>query len=105
MNEIALSSVQEIIKELNMLPNGYIFRGQAEADWRLESSLERVLGDHWTPSQARKFEDYGLAHFKPKFQTNYKKNKLVESYFISNSLIRILHNFSSLIRRKWSHKF
>ena len=67
MNEIALSSVQEIIKELNMLPNGYIFRGQAEADWRLESSLERVLGDHWTPSQARKFEDYGLAHFKPKF--------------------------------------
>lgn len=67
MTEIHLSAADEVIRRLNELPNSYIFRGQASADWQLESSLERSIGAKWTPANARKFEDHTLDRFRPKF--------------------------------------
>lgn len=67
MNEVHLETPDEVIRRLNELPDGYVFRGQASADWRLESSLERILGDRWSRETARKFEDHALNRFRPKF--------------------------------------
>src|SRR3569833_1880983 len=67
MNEVRLESPDDVIRKLNELPNSYIFRGQASADWRIESSLERTLGKLWSPANAAKFEEYSLDRFRPKF--------------------------------------
>jgi hypothetical protein len=66
MNEIYLTRPEDVIHSLNALPNSFIFRGQASAQWKLTSSLERILGSKWSPESARKFEDYGLNEFRAK---------------------------------------
>ena len=67
MNEIKIDSIEELLRALNELPNHYIYRGHADADWLLESSLERLIGRGWSAESARKFEDFSLKQFKPKF--------------------------------------
>lgn len=63
----AVSSMAELIYELNALPNNFIFRGHADATWPLTSSLERFLGTTWTPERARQFEEHSLDLFKSKY--------------------------------------
>ena len=78
MREIELTTVEELIQRLNDLPNHFIFRGQANAAWQLQSSLERVVGDEWDAENAKRFEEYSISEFKSKFhlydQENVKPN-------------------------------
>lgn len=67
MKEVRLATPDAVIKALNTFPNPYIFRGQASADWKLASSLERILGNTWSTDSVRRFEDYALDVFRSKF--------------------------------------
>ena len=67
MKPIKISSVAELIEHINSLPNHYIYRGQANSSWGLQSSLERVVGSQWNSITAQKFEDFSLERFQSKF--------------------------------------
>lgn len=67
MKLINISSVAELIEQINYLPNNYIFRGQSNSAWGLQSSLERVVGAGWNTQSAQKFEDFSLERFQSKF--------------------------------------
>ena len=67
MNEIFIDSTDQLIRHLNELPNHYIYRGHANAAWRLQSSLERVIGEAWSAEKAEQWESYSLDRFKSKF--------------------------------------
>jgi hypothetical protein len=67
MVEMAINSTEELLRVLNELPNSFIFRGQANANWSLQSSLERIVGNKWSAEQATIFEDYSLSQFQSKF--------------------------------------
>ncbi len=67
MKQINISSTEELIRKINSLPNHYIYRGQADAAWSLQSSLERVVGNSWSSASAQKFEDFSLERFQSKF--------------------------------------
>jgi hypothetical protein len=67
IQEIKITSCEQLIKELNDLPNNYIFRGHSNSKWKLESTLERVLGEKWSADKARKFEDLSLYRFQSKY--------------------------------------
>lgn len=74
MKEILITDPAEMIREFNSLPNHYIFRGQANADWHLTSSLERVVGSAWCASAARKYEELSLARFQGRFHLYDREN-------------------------------
>lgn len=74
MNHIELGSVAELIETLNGLPNHFIYRGHADAAWRLESSLERIIGSRWSAEEAKKFEERSLAEFQSKFHLYDREN-------------------------------
>jgi hypothetical protein len=67
MDERRITDMGELIRQLNELPNHYIFRGQANADWGLQSSLERTIGEAWSKENAKRFEDFSLLQFQSKF--------------------------------------
>ncbi|WP_454741329.1 FRG domain-containing protein [Cupriavidus necator] len=67
MEQIDIESMQELLERLNDLPNHFLFRGHANANWGLESSLERIIGSRWSSETAKTFEDYSLSQFKSKF--------------------------------------
>lgn len=67
MKTISISSVESLIRQVNELPNNFIYRGQADAVWPLKSSLERVIGAGWSAEKAQRFEDYALQQFRSKF--------------------------------------
>lgn len=75
MNEIPIGDADSLIRALNELPNSFVYRGHADSRWRLESSLERVLGENWSAERARKLEDYSLELFNSKFHLYDKENK------------------------------
>ena len=79
MKKVKITSVAHLLRELNKLPNHYIFRGQADAAWRLESSLERVAGKAWSKASAKKLEEYSLSTFKSKFHLYDRENIRPES--------------------------
>lgn len=65
--ENKIKDSEDLIHSLNNLPNNFIFRGHADSSWKLESTLERVIGKKWSTDQARDFEDYSLNLFKSKY--------------------------------------
>lgn len=67
MKKIDIASVEQLIKEVNELPNHFLYRGQADSSWPLKSSLERVIGNSWSAEKAQRFEDYALQQFRSKF--------------------------------------
>jgi hypothetical protein len=67
MRTIKLKSVKNLLLALTSHPNNFVYRGHSDAGWRLESSLERLLGGIWTPSDAQKYEDFALKEFRDKF--------------------------------------
>ncbi len=64
---VEISEIPKVIETLNSFGNGYIFRGQSDAGWHLESSLERAIGPVWCHEAAKKFEEFSLNQFKSKF--------------------------------------
>ncbi len=62
-----IADISALMHELNVLPNHFVFRGQSDSQWRLQSSLERVLGSQWSAERARLFETYSLDIFKSKY--------------------------------------
>ena len=67
MKTINIDDTQQLIDLINSLPNHYIYRGQANAEWSLTSSLERIVGHNWTADKAKKFEERSLSIFQSKF--------------------------------------
>lgn len=65
--ERVVNSMDDLARELNVLPNHFAFRGQANADWGLTSTLERVIGRKWSAESAKRFESYSLQLFKSKY--------------------------------------
>lgn len=74
MNLVKVDSVEDLFKQVNELPNHYLFRGQADATWPLQSSLERVIGSEWCAENARKFEELSLIQFRSKFHLYDREN-------------------------------
>lgn len=74
MNEIEIRSVEELIEQLNKLPNHFLYRGHANADWPLQSSLERIIGSKWSAVEAKKFEEYSITQFQSKFHLYDREN-------------------------------
>lgn len=74
MKLLTIDSMADLIDFINRLPNNYFYRGQADASWKLQSSLERVVGDDWTADKARKFEEFSIDKFQSKFHLYDREN-------------------------------
>lgn len=74
MKEVEIRSVAELIELLNNLENHFLYRGHANADWPLQSSLERIIGSKWSVGEAKRFEEYSLAQFQSKFHLYDREN-------------------------------
>lgn len=79
INEIYVSSISSLIEKLNDFPNSFIYRGHANADWGLQSSLERIIGNKWSNDEAKRFEDFSVAQFQSKFHLYDHENIQPES--------------------------
>jgi hypothetical protein len=75
MREERINTVEELIQSLNQLPNPYIYRGHSNARWKLESTLERLIGANWNNGTVEKFEAFSLQNFKSKFHLYDKENE------------------------------
>lgn len=67
ISEIEIKDSEDLIRSMNELPNSFIYRGHADSDWKLESTLERTIGNNWSSALASKFEDHYLNLFKSKY--------------------------------------
>lgn len=67
IKEVSLQNSDDLIRQLNVLPNNFIYRGHADSSWKLESTLERILGNNWSKEKASLFEDHYLKFFKSKY--------------------------------------
>jgi len=65
--DVHVNTIDDLMQLLNRLPNNFVFRGQSDANWGLQSTLERTIGSKWNAKNARKFEDYSLDIFKSKY--------------------------------------
>ncbi len=45
MEILEINQTEELIKCINDLPNSYIFRGQPDSSWHLQTTLERACGN------------------------------------------------------------
>jgi hypothetical protein len=79
MKQVEINSIEELIKQLNSLPNHFLYRGHANAEWALQSSLERIIGTKWSAEEAKRFEEFSLLQFKPKFHLYDHKNVIPDS--------------------------
>jgi len=74
MMEIQINNVDELFRRINEFPNNFLYRGQANSAWPLQSSLERILGHTWANDTAQSFEDFSLMKFKSKFHLYDREN-------------------------------
>lgn len=61
---IKIKDIDELIKTMNSYSNSYVFRGHADSDWKLATTLERLSSK---PKFPNTFEEYSLNEFKAKF--------------------------------------
>lgn len=64
---LEVRDINELMHELNKLPNNFVFRGHSDASWKLESTLERMFGNTLCADKAKLFEKYSLDTFKSKY--------------------------------------
>jgi hypothetical protein len=81
MTQTKVETVSEPTDRLNELPSHYVYRGHANAEWPLQSSLERILVNKWCPEQAAKHEEYALREFRSKFHLYDRENIRPKSKF------------------------
>lgn len=67
MKEIKLNNLHEIITTLNSLSNDFIYRGHADSNWMLTSTLERELEGGVVASNFKGIEEYYLNLFESKY--------------------------------------
>lgn len=79
MKIINLSTVEELILEINSLANHYIYRGQSNASWRLETTLQRASGIKFQRDFTEKAERYSLDNFSARFHLYDRENNEPES--------------------------
>jgi hypothetical protein len=73
MKDINISTMKQLIESLNELPTHYIYRGHSDEVWRLQSTLERILGSKFE-TESEKYENYALNSFQSKFHLYDKLN-------------------------------
>jgi len=83
-----LETIEDVIRNLCELPNNYIYRGHANAEWSLESTLERLIGPKWTKDAAQKFEQYSLQVFQSKYHLYDRENVVPDSKLAWLSLMQ-----------------
>lgn len=74
-----IETVDDLVYQLNDLSNSFIYRGQSDASWKLESMLERVIGKKWNKNIANQHENYSIHVFKSKFHLYDNENILPKS--------------------------
>lgn len=79
MKTVHLATMEELIGSLNRHTNSFVYRGQASAEWSLESSLERIIGTDWDATKAMRFEEYSLDEFRSRFHLYDTENWTPES--------------------------
>jgi len=62
-----LDSVEKLIEELNTLDDSYVYRGQTNHSWILQSALERVLKYNKYKTMAKNYEKIALIYFRRRF--------------------------------------
>lgn len=67
IEEIFIKNPDDLIRRLNELPNHFVYRGQSNSVWKLQPTLERVIGAKWSSENARKFEEYSYKSFCSKY--------------------------------------
>jgi len=82
IQEISIETSEDLLLKINQLPNNYIFRGQTNSLWKLESTLERVIGTPWDQEKAKKFEELSLIRFQSKYSI-YKQNEILPNSKLS----------------------
>jgi hypothetical protein len=74
IEEKAIDTAEEFIDLLNDLPNHFVFSRQSYANWKLESTLERIIGKRWNAQVATIFEERSIKEFQSKYHI-YKQNE------------------------------
>jgi hypothetical protein len=74
IESVEVDSIEKLIRKLNEFPNHFVFRGHSDASWKLESTLERIIGPNWSGPNATKFEDHSYQVFQSKYHI-YNKNE------------------------------
>lgn len=90
MKEVSISTPEELVQTLNKHLNHYIFRGQSNADWKLTSSLERLLEGRWNEDSfnIEKYETYSLKQFSSKSHLYSDHSAIPKSKFEQLSLMQ-----------------
>ena len=74
MREIKLYSSEELLSSINQLPNSFIYRGQSDASWSLQTTLERGCGTNYSKEFAEKYEAYAIDQFSSRFHLYDREN-------------------------------
>lgn len=66
MKHEIINTPEELVERLNKFSNNFVFRGHSDENWKLETSLQRLLKDNYI-SMVTKFEEFAISEFKSKF--------------------------------------
>jgi hypothetical protein len=79
IKEVNIKDTPELIENFFSFPNNYLYRGHADSDWKLESTLERLLKNRWTASDVTQAASYADKHFRSQFRIYNKTEHVPES--------------------------